>query len=207
MIQIIGPDMVGNDTYRIVEATMMNNANRIAGYDWYAAACQTGTAIPTKMQMRNYGRECALAYVLEGETITAAVTLATKLMYHRTYDDAKGYIKRTTGDRDRMIAVTSIVDTQSWAFDDEWDPALRGSFAARSRLQYRDNHGWFETADLIARLDLPDQEKQILSLIALGYSTKDIADQIGLKRTTLTMRLPKLMERIRETCLTALKAL
>ena len=203
-MQRLGPAHVGDDTYRIVESTMMNNANRIVGWDWYQAAWHTGAAIPTRMEMRNYGRECALAYILEGDTITAAVTKGTKLMYHRAYDDAKGYIKHVGGERDRAMAVTSLVDTNTTLLNDASTKGDRGYY---HHSKYYDNHQWFETADLIARLTLPAEEKEILSLIALGYSTKEIAAQVGLKRTTLTMRLPKIMERIREQCRTALKAL
>ena len=208
MMQRLGPAHVGDDTYRIVEATMMNNAKRITGYDWYAAAGHTGTDIPTKMEMRNYGRECALAYILEGDTITAAVAKAIKHVYHRAYDDAKGDIKHVGGGRDRAMAVSSLVDTNMVILDDRsTDGLATGMRAAYLKLQYLDNHRWFETADLIARLDLPAEEKQILTYIALGYTTKDIAAEIGVKRTTLAMRLPKIMERIREQCRTALKAL
>lgn len=208
MIQIIGPDRVGDTTYRIVEGTMTNNAARIANWDWYAAACRTGADIPSRMEMRDYGRECALAYILEGDTITDAVTKATKHMYHRCYDDAKGYIKRTTGDRDRMMAVTSSVDTNEAMFLDPNDPhQTTGAKGYYHHTKYYDNHRWFETADLIARLDLPDDEKQILTFIALGYTTKEIAETVGLKRTTLAMRLPKIMERIRDTCRTAISSL
>ena len=200
---MIGPDRVGDDTYRIVEATMMNNAKRIITYDWYQAAWHTGTTIPSYMQMRNYGREAALAYTLEGDTITAAVTKATKHMYHYAYDEARGYIKHAGGERDRCVAVTSLVDTQTTLLNEHVSQGTRGAYR---KLQYRDNHRWFETADLISRLDATGEEKGILSLIALGYSTKEIAESVGLKRTTLVMRLPKLMERIREQCRTAINS-
>ena len=200
---MIGPDRVGDDTYRIVEATMMNNAKRIVGYDWYQAAWHTGTTIPSYMEMRNYGRECALAYVLEGDTITVAVTKATKLMYRYAYDEARGYIKHAGGTRDRCVAVTSLVDTNTTLLN---EAASQGTRSAYLKLQYRDNHRWFEAADLISRLDVTGEEKGILSLIALGYTVKEIAESVGVKRTTLAMRLPKLMERIREQCRTAINS-
>ena len=204
-MQRLGPQHVGDDTYRIVESTMMNNAKRITGYDWYQAARTSGTYIPGRQEMRDYGRECALAYIMEGDTITEAVTKAIKLVYHRVYDDARGYIKHVGGDRDRAVAVTSLVDTQTVLLVEELrTPGMEGFF---QHTKYWDNHGWFETADLIARLEIPGEEKEILSLIALGYGTKEIAETVGLKRTTLSMRLPKIMERIREQCRTAISSL
>ena len=154
--------------------------------------------------MRNYGRECALAYIMEGDSITEAVTKATKLMYRRCYDDAKGYIKHVGGERDRAEAVTSLVDTQTTLLN---DATATGDRAFFHHSKYYDDHGLFEVADLIARLEIPAQEKQVLGLIALGYGTKEIAEQVGLKRTTLSMRLPKIMERIREQCRTAISSL
>ena len=65
--QYITPDMVGEIVYRKAEAIMMSNANRICGWDWYQAAYPLGVA-PTRMEMRNYGRECALAYHHDGHT-------------------------------------------------------------------------------------------------------------------------------------------
>ena len=195
MTQRIGPEHVGNDTYRIIEATMMNNAKRITSYNWYVAARPNGT-VPTRIEMRNYGRECALAYILEGETWDQALRKATKHMYHRCWDDARGYVKYVGGKRERVQAVTSIVSTITS------DLGIAGT---RSRQAYEDNpnswhvdnHHWFETCDMITRLPLPDLDKQVLTLVAGGYNHREIGETLGIKRTTITMMMPRIAERIR----------
>lgn len=184
MTQYIIPDMVGTATYRKAEACMTNNAKRIIGWDWYQTARPLGIA-PTMKEMRDYGRECALAYILEGHPEREAYQLATRHMYQRAYDDIRGYVRHTGGDRDRVEATTSIVSTQTF----------HTPYEANNLWAWQD-HRWFELCDAIARLDLNQQEKKILVLLAAGWTKKETAEEVGLKRTTLVMRIPRIAEKI-----------
>jgi hypothetical protein len=201
MMQRIGPEHVGKDTYRIIEATMMNNAKRIVGYNWYQAAYPNGT-VPTRTEMRDYGRECALAYILEGDTYDQALRKATKHMYHRCYDDARNYIKYVGGNRDRVQAVTSLVETNTGDGTGIAAARSRQAFTENPTTWHVDDHHWFETCDMITRLPIPDLDKQVLTLIAAGYKHREIGETLGIKRTTITMMVPRIAERIR-TCLGA----
>ena len=65
--------MVGELTYRRAEGSITNNAKRMRGYDWFNAARSGGTQMPSLHEMRQYGRECALAYILEGVPFNEAI--------------------------------------------------------------------------------------------------------------------------------------
>ncbi len=200
-MQRIGPEHVGKDTYRIVEATMMNNAKRITGWNWYQAAYPLGT-VPGRTEMRNYGRECALAYILDGETWDQSLRKATKHMYDRCYDDAKTYIKYDNGKRQRCQATTSLVETNTGDGTGVAAARSREAFDNNPHYFHVDNHHWFETCDMITRLPIPDLDKQVLTLVAAGYKHREIGEVLGIKRTTITMMMPRITERIRK-CLDA----
>jgi len=201
MIQRITPDMVGADIYQMTEACITNNAKRMMHYDWYAAARSTGSQLPGLVEMRNYGRECTLAYVLEGKPIEEALKLGTSHMYHRVYDDARNLIRNFGygGGRDKIQAITSVVDTHTAsAFDERGEQVSAATTGAYNKLIHFDDNRMFETLDWIAAMPLPDMDKHVLTLYAVGYTTTEAAAELGIGRTTLVMRIPKIAERMRD---------
>jgi len=176
-LQRITPEMVGEDTYQHVEACIAQNVRRMQGYNWYNAGRTVGVA-PGFFEMRDYGRECALAYLTQGTPFNDAIQQGTRHAYDRAYGDISGYIRNTGSKREGTVAVTSLTNTFTTHF-------------------YHDDYRWFEVCDMIASLPFPDMDKEMLVLYAAGWTHNEVAKHAGINRTTAVMRAKRIGERIR----------
>lgn len=143
--RMIGPERVGQDTYEIIEGSLRIQLNKMRHYDWWQAGTLSGS-IPTEWEALQYGREHALAHILDGVKIPEAVNMGVKAMYQFAYGEVRDTIRRNHGTCTSATSVTDVtvhtVDAGTGEFDVLEAVASSGLSDVQKRLVTRFMYGW-----------------------------------------------------------------
>ncbi len=145
--------------FQHIESFMRVRIRTMMTYDWFKAGQQAGTA-PSEWETIVYGRDTSLAYLYDGSSMPDAIGRGFAAMYALAYGDIKDSIRRTAGNR-HAVNATSEVDVYT-------------SPLAMCDTLHLD---WL---DMIARAPLSITQKKLAVLYSLGWSTTEMADDLGL---------------------------
>ncbi|MCP1312580.1 response regulator transcription factor [Paenibacillus tyrfis] len=106
-------------------------------------------------------------------------------LFHSIHAGASGYILKSAPHEELLWAIKSVASGNAYLYPTA-TKKLMGEYL--ERIKNGENGGTYET--------LSEREKEILSLVAKGYSNKEIAEQLILSVKTVETHKAKVMEKL-----------